>query len=208
GGDKLRSVPDGLARRDPGAGAGQHPRPHAGRDAGTGRRADLRRWGQPGAGGSLRLRGGRPLGAAGAVCRCLLCGQVRRCCVPHLPRRPGAARPGELRPAAGGIPDGPPKSLYAGRGLQRAQPQDRRVFPGVPAAVRRPRDGRHGPPTAHLWPDLRAAHPGALLRLSALLGDRRLVVEDPPEVRGRAGMAYRGRPDLPRPPPGPSGPSV
>ncbi|CAA9476971.1 MAG: Lysine exporter protein LysE/YggA, partial [uncultured Rubrobacteraceae bacterium] len=208
GGHEPDPFPDGLARRYRGPGTGQHPRAHGGRGAGAGRGARLGGRGEPRARGPLGLRRGWPLGAPGAVGRGLLGGQVRRGGVPRLPRRPRPARPRGLRRWAGGAPNPTPKGLYPGRGLKRPEPQDSRVLPGLPAAVRRSRDGRHGPPIARARAGFRAAHPGDLQRDRPLFGDHRLVAEDPPEARGRPGLAYRMRPDLPRPPPGPPGPPV
>ncbi|CAA9479788.1 MAG: hypothetical protein AVDCRST_MAG05-1206, partial [uncultured Rubrobacteraceae bacterium] len=205
---KLCSVPDGLARRYRGAGPGQHAGAHARGGAGTWRGAGIGRRREPRAGGPLGLRGGRPLGPAGAVGPGVLGGQVRRGGVFDLLGRQGVARPGRLRPDAGGGPDGSRRGLYAGRGLQRTEPQDRCLLPGLPAAVRRPRDGRHGHPTARFWSDLRAAYLGDLQRAGGLFGNRRLVAEVPPEARGRSGLAHRSRPDLPRAPPGLPGPPV
>lgn len=71
-----------------------------------------------------------------------------------------------------------------------------------------PVSGDTAPPIARFRPDLRAANPGHLRHPGALLGDRRLVAEDPTEARGRTGLAHRMRPDIPRPPTSPPGPPV
>jgi hypothetical protein len=85
-------------------------------------------------------------------------------------------------------PDRAKECFRPGRSLECTEPEHSRLFPGVPAAIRRSFH-RYSAPAAGAWPDLRPAHLDAIQRHRLLFRRIGTVAQEAVQVRGRRGLA-------------------